>query len=600
KWFNNQVDTALTSSVKLIEDYHSMVRNELSEHSEFIAQVILSNQLFNYSQKKSLTNILDLYVQSNLATGLQVYNKKGKSIFYKDLSDKNYLKLLSEKHLDNIIKGKTETGYDFFDGTYIYWIGLPIAVNNDKAKIQGVLFSYKAIPQKIADDIIIIQDSREKYRESEFFSYPVKKSYFMLLVMMSLLVIFVGIWGSIFFARKITKPIEALADASVEISKGNLDVEVTERGGDEISYLIRTFNHMVKLINMHNKELHSKNEALSEMYNQISMDNMYIDAILRNVDAAILLLSYDMKILKANSRADILLSHNKEQIDDVIKDDMEGFVSSEETEFFKNTELTVNDEKRLFSISVSKISSDGNDHQMLLVITDITDIVNAQRISLWKEVATRIAHEVKNPLTPIKLLAERVKKRSFDLSEIDTKRIIQESMDTIVTETDNLLELVEDFNLFARLPKTKKYPVEISGLVKGVLSLYTDTYPNIEFVYSGEEGVFINGDTLQIRRVIQNLVSNAISAIEQSGQITIEVNSSNNNTVEIHVKDTGTGIKPNDISKIFDPYFSKRSGGTGLGLAIVKKIIEEHSGSIDVESSSKGKNFTIVLPRGDD
>ncbi len=600
KWFNNQVDSALSSSVALMEDYRNMVRQDLFDQTVLISQIITDRNLYIGSGKKRLESFINNYAGKNLVAGISVYDRKGGEILLKDNTGRNYMPVISAKYLDSVLKGNKETGYDFFDNTQIYWVGIPVTgQGNNPDRIYGALFTYKTIPRKIADDIDLIQDSRDKYRESEFFSYPVKKSYFMLLVMMSLLVVFSGIWGSILFARGITRPIEALADASVEISRGNLDVEVKEQGGDEISYLIRTFNRMAKLLSVHTKELHTKNEILSEMYNQISRDNMYIDAIFKNVDSALILLSHDMKLLKTNARADLLLANNKEQVDGSIMGDLESFASSGETDFFKNVELVINDEKRIFSMSFSKISSDDEELQMLLVIADVTDIVNAQRISVWKEVATRIAHEVKNPLTPIKLVAERVKKRSLELRETDVREIIQESMDTIVTEADNLLELVEEFNLFARLPKAKKYPIEVSGLVNEVLSLYTETYPNVNFSYTGEDGLIIQGDRHQLRRVLQNLISNAIFAMSQSGAVTISAFSSGGGDIEIKIKDTGSGIKQEDIFKIFDPYFSKRSGGTGLGLAIVKKIVEEHSGGIGVESGPDGTVFTITLPRGE-
>ncbi len=593
KWFNNQVDRAMSGSISLMEYYKNLMRSEVFEITEFISKTVGENSRLNNINENSIKDFSRL-ISNNIVGGISVFDRKGRNIFLEEFSPIQYLPMISQKHKDTVLKGHSEAGHEFFGNIQLYWTGLPVEVNG---RIIGATFVYKIIPEKIADNVDVIQDARNKYRESEFFSYPVKKSYFMLLVMMSLFVIFAGIWGSIFFARNITKPIEALADASVEISRGNLDVEVKAQGGDEISYLIRTFNRMTKLINANTRELHSKNEALSAMYNQISRDNMYIDAIFKNVDSALILLSHDMQLLKTNAKADGLIGDNKE-FDAIIKENINVFATSNENEFFKNIELVINEEKSIYSLNFSKITTDENEQQMLIVIEDITDIVDAQRISLWKEVATRIAHEVKNPLTPIKLVAERVKKRSLELKDTDVKDLIQESMTTVITETDHLLELVEEFNMFARLPKAKKYPIEIISLVDGVLSLYYDTYPNIHFYSNIQEDLVIEGDRHQLRRVLQNLIGNSIFAMNLSGNINIDAYKTEENNIEIKIADTGSGIKQEDIPKIFEPYFSKRSGGTGLGLAIVKKIIEEHSGSIFVESSPKGTIFTITLPRG--
>lgn len=595
KWFNNHVDRALTGSYNLMEDYKGMLQSEVLSTSEYVSHS-LSVGKNSLSANNININNLNKLVNNNIINGISIYNLNKENIFHNEYNNYNFLPNITNNHLDTVLKDFNESGVKSSSNIQIYWSAIPIKNSNNK--ILGAVFTYKIIPENIIYDINTIQDARDKYRESEFFSYPLKKSYFMLLIMMSLLVIFAGIWGSIYFAKNITKPIEALADASVEISRGNLDIKVKEQGGDEISYLIKTFNRMTKLINANTKELHSKNQELSEMYNQISRDNMYIDSIFRNVDSALILLNQDMKLIKTNEKANSLIVNYHEEFDNIVKDNIKIFSSSNELEFFKNIEMMIDGEQHIYSLSFSKITI-GNEQQMLLVIADVTDAVNAQRVSLWKEVATRIAHEVKNPLTPIKLVAERVKKRSSELQDMDIKELIQESMSTIITETDHLLVLVEEFNLFAKLPKAKKYPISVSDLVNGVLSLYSETYSNINFSYNSNEDLVIIADRLQIRRVFQNLISNAIFAINLSGSVTIDAFTNKENDIEIKIKDTGSGIKQEDLPKIFEPYFSKRSGGTGLGLAIVKKIIEEHSGTISVESSESGTIFTIVLPRGD-
>lgn len=593
KWFNEQIDSALSSSMYLMDDYRGMVKQGLLDYTLLISRIITDRNL--YAEQKDLKTFINGYAGKNFLTGISVYDKSGSRVIFKDDTHINYIPNISAKYLNSVLKGNKETGYDYLNKMHVYWAGIPI---ERSGKVYGAVFSYKAISGKIANDIDLIQDARDKYRESKFFSYPIKKSYLMLLATMSLLVIFSGIWGSILFAKSITKPVEDLADASVDISRGNFNVEVKEQGGDEISYLIRTFNRMVKQLSMHTNELHAKNTILSEMYNQIARDSIYIDTIFKNVDSALILINRDMKPLKTNARADALIFNSKDEIDGSVMHDLESFALSDDTDFYRDIEFTINKERRMLSVKFSKILSDDGEFQILLVITDITDVINVQRINIWKETAARIAHEVKNPLTPIKLMAERVKKRSSELRETDVKKIIQGSMDTIVAETDNLLELIEEFNFFARLPKPKKSPVELSELVNEVFSLYSQTHPYIKFDYSGECGLIIQGDRGQLRRMLQNLVGNAVFAISRSGEIIISAVYSAGENIEIKIVDTGSGIKDEDISKIFDPYFSKRSGGTGLGLAIVKKIVEEHSGGIKVESSPNGTTFTITLPRG--
>lgn len=598
RWFTSQIDGALESSIVLMEDYQKIVRQDLYDQSILISQIIADKQLYKGSQKETLENFMLNYVGKNLVVGVSVFDYNGSEILNYDNIDRRYLKSITKRYLASVLKGNTESGYEFIDNIQLYWVGAPVInVVNSRDTVYGALFTYKLTPKKITDDIDLIHDARETYRQSEFFSFPIKKSYFMLLILMSLLVIFAGIWGSIFFAGSITGPIENLAVASQEISKGNLNVSLPEKGNDEISYLVKTFNSMAHELNIHTRELNLKNEKLSEMYAQISRDNMYIDAIFKNVAAAIMLFGPDNIILKTNSRADKILKENKNEFDVKIMPEIAAFSASQESEFFKNLQMIVNDETRTFSLSLSKIVS-LDEEQTLSVLDDVTDIINAQRISVWKEVATRIAHEVKNPLTPIKLVAERVKKRSDSLAEAPMKNMISESMDTVITETENLLELVEDFNMYARLPKAKKYPIDIRALISDTMALYKDTYPNVAFDTDCPEGVVLCGDRHQLRRVFQNVITNAIHAMRQEGVVSIAARNIEGGFVEIKISDTGPGINQEDIFKVFEPYFSKRSGGTGLGLAIVKRIIEEHDGKITVESGPAGAAFTITLPGG--
>lgn len=598
RWFTTQIDGALESSIVLMEDYQKIVKQDLFDQSILISQIIADKQLYKESQKPLLENFMLNYVGKNLVVGVSVFDYNGTGILDYDNINKQYLKNISKKYLASILKGNTESGYEFIDNIQLYWVGSPITnVVNNRDTVYGALFTYKITPKRITDDIDLIHDVRDTYRQSEFFSFPIKKSYFMLLILVSLLVIFGGIWGSIFFAGGITGPIEALARASQEISRGNLNVSLKERGNDEISYLVKTFNSMAQDLNIHTRELHHKNEILSEMYTQISRDNMYIDAIFKNVAAAIVLFGNDKKILQSNSKADLLLNENRREFDLKVMPEIDEFVSSGLGESFKNLEITIHDEIRIFSLSLSKIDA-SDEEQTLSVLDDVTDIINAQRISVWKEVATRIAHEVKNPLTPIKLVAERVKKRSDNVADASMRAMVVESMDTIVTETDNLLELVEDFNMFARLPKAKKYPIDINFLINDTLAIYKETYTDVAFHITIPEGLTLYGDRHQLRRVVQNIVSNAIHAMGKVGSVYIFAYQTPSGHVEIKIADSGPGINQEDIFKVFEPYFSKRSGGTGLGLAIVKRIIEEHDGKISVENGDGGAIFTIIIPGG--
>jgi two-component system nitrogen regulation sensor histidine kinase NtrY len=235
----------------------------------------------------------------------------------------------------------------------------------------------------------------------------------------------------------------------------------------------------------------------------------------------------------------------------------------------------------------------------MMVIDDITDVMNLERINIWREIAKRIAHEIKNPLTPIKLTAERIKRKCRNIDDPEISKVLNKSMDTVINEVNELYELVNEFNSFARLPEIKKEKINICDFIEEIVQLYKESEYNLDITYSCDDNIFAYLDKSQFKRVFYNLINNSIQAFNgENGKITIDVRKSNH-TITIKYRDNGQGIKSEDISKIFVPYFSKKAEGSGLGLAIVKKIIDEHNGKITVKSNyGKFTEFTIILPEG--
>ncbi len=595
KWFDVQVDSALESSVSLMEDYHRLVQDSLINQSSLMASYI-SNNLKDINNKAELSLLFEEYIKRDIIDGIAIYNNENNLVVATNEVSEELSNTISNQYIQSVSQGNQEQGYQFNNNEQMYWAGLPII--NPNSKLLGTLFVYKTVSESVVKDLDLIQSSKVKYRESTYFSYPIKNAYYLMLLLMALLVIFASIWGSVQFSGTITRPIEELAEASVEISKGNMHVSVEEQGSDEIKYLIQTFNSMTKQIDTHTRELHNKNEILSEVYSQVSHDKMYIDAMFKHVNSAVVLLSSNLEIIKANDKADSFISDNHLRDEKAISDVFYNFTSMNSDEYTENIELETNGEVRIYSTSISKLTQDDEEH-VLLVLSDITDVLNSQRVSMWREIATNIAHEFKNPLTPIKLLAQRVKKRSAALQEPKIKEIISESMDTIVTEADGLLELVEDFNMFARLPQAKRVSIGLSEIMQDIKYLYTESYPNVNINIDIADDIMINADRSQIRRVTQNLISNAVSAVNQQGEINVSAHYTDEDNVIITIADNGVGIKGEDLPKIFTPYYTKRMGGTGLGLAIVKKIIDEHDGKISVESKiDVGTMFTLTIPKG--
>lgn len=235
---------------------------------------------------------------------------------------------------------------------------------------------------------------------------------------------------------------------------------------------------------------------------------------------------------------------------------------------------------------------------VIVVIDDISDVVYVQRVNIWRDIATRMAHEIKNPLTPIKLNAERIYKKAKDLEDEKLKSIVLEGMETIITEVSELQKLVAEFNDFARLPALKKEKINICELINSAIGIFKDVHPDVVFAVHCESDLVVNADKNQLKRVFVNLVTNSIHAINGKGLVSITVTEFES-YVEIVVADNGHGIPKDELGKIFLPYFSKKPDGTGLGLAIVKKIIDEHNGKIYANSvEGEWTKIIIELPKG--
>jgi len=589
KWFNTQIDHSLSSSIKFMQDYQGFIIDDLN------LNLLLFSELAEKGKFDNLTLISE-YIDKDIFSGATILkinrddNKDSVILSINDnISDSNdiFINYILDDYQDQILLDEVTTGFNqYYEGT-IYW--------SSSRVLDNIIIAYKTIPSRIEDDIESINALKSIYSESRYFSYPVKNSYIMLLVILFLIVIFSAVWGSLLFAKSITKPIEELADASVLISDGNLDVRVKPHGGNELVYLINTFNNMTERLKAHTNELNTKNSILSETYMQILKDKMYIDAIFRNVSSMILLMSDKLEILEENEKASIFIKNNKLQFDRGILPEIEIFSASVEKQLIKNIHLILDNNSAIYLLNMSKILS-SDEEQLLIVLDDVTDIVNSQRVTVWKEVATRIAHEVKNPLTPIKLMAERVNKKADAVKDEEIKTIIISSMKTICNEVDSLLELVEEFALFSKESELTKRPVNLNKLVLDVLQLYERSYSHIKFNLQSTLEIDLNVDKLKIKRVLQNLITNAIFAIDDRTEGTINVSLDRDDKfVILTIDDNGIGISEKDISNIFNPYFSKRKGGTGLGLAIVKKIIEEHDGYIEAELLDTGTRFIVKL-----
>ena len=599
KWFSSQVDTIVNHSGRLVQDVRSDKIQELKKHLRIFSyfsdnnNALVKNDLICSYVYNGIYNDI-IRFDKNFNIDLKCNSNSGNS-FLVDTLNNNKNRFETTDYL---------SGYIMSNNNY-YWGGYFPKDN----KTYGFMV-LKIMDNNIRDQIDSIYKSFDTYSQNMYYIHPIRNSSLLQLLQISLLISFSSVWISLIFARTITKPIDELAKASERISEGKFDVFVKETAGGEVGELIKAFNTMSSEILNHMSELNNKNIILSDMYDQIVNDNMYIDAIFKNVDSAIILYSNELLIMKLNIKAELLIAEYTKEYNEFLKNRITDFMQSDLLELTENIEFQKQDEGKIFSITLNKLEL-SQEKQILAMFNDVTDVVDTQKIALWKEIATKIAHEVKNPLTPIKLMAERVKRKNSKNADINTRNIINDCMDIIISESDNLKELIEEFNLYARLPKANKEKINLEELLNDILLTYSKSYTSINFNLICDNTIEINCDRNQIRRAIANLLSNACIIInsnkKEDGKIEIRVENINNEVV-INVIDNGPGIEESFLPNLFKPYFTQRQGGTGLGLAIVKKIVEEHSGHVSGRNADENYNinnnnedisgaiFSIALP----
>ncbi|MBZ4643435.1 MAG: two-component system, NtrC family, nitrogen regulation sensor histidine kinase NtrY [Deferribacteres bacterium] len=596
KWFDVQIEQALKSSVDLMQKYQNQVERDLIEQTNILAKLIASKGFMLQKNYDELTKFGKEYINGNKIDGILIYNNKMIKILHED--KEYYLNFIADEDtLKEILAGKQIAKYSFVGNTQIYWVGAPVSALTSENIILGAMIVYKLVPLDQAEQVSKILDSYRNYSQIKFFAEPVKNSYKILLILMTLLVIFAGIWGSLLYAKNITNPLEQLAIAAEKVSQGELNIKLDINSNDEVGILVKAFNEMTEKLKTHTEELKNKNETLSEMYSQIAKDKQYIDTIFKNVNSAIFLLDSSKKILKTNNMADLYIQNNS--LNEKLKEIVDTFYLSEKHFMNIQSEITHNGEIKTFSINLNKIFDEYNIvTNFVIVVDDITDLVNVERINIWREMATRIAHEIKNPLTPIKLNAERVIKKAEQIDNDKIKETVVKSMEKIINEANDLYQLVQEFSNFSKYESINKSPLNIVKLIREIIDLYDKNDKNVEIVLNvPEEEIFLNADKNQLKRVFMNLMTNSLDSIKHDkGVISIFV-SVRGGVLEIIFQDNGTGVKEENISKLFLPYFSTKPDGTGLGLAIVKKIIENHNGKIFVKSQyNEYTKFIINFP----
>ncbi|HCC68985.1 MAG TPA: hypothetical protein DEP99_03760 [Nitrospiraceae bacterium] len=467
--------------------------------------------------------------------------------------------------------------------------------------ISEVVIVETVLPRDIVNKMEAIRMAHNEYSQLEAFQSPIKLLYFLVLTIATMLIVFLALWVSLRISKGITVPIKELAEATNAVAHGNMDFRINTKREDEIGFLIDSFNSMVK-------ELKDGKRSLEQAYIESDRRRLSMEAILENINTGVIFLENSGRVVTINNAACSILNLNsantigksyKEILEIIKSEDLNPMIKrlsgKDSSSVEKEIHANINGRPVTLRIYLTALKdSKGEAIGTLVVFDDLTEIIKAQKALAWQEVAKRIAHEIKNPLTPIKLSTERIMKK-WDGKAGDFEEVLKRATRTIVKEVDGLRGLVDEFSRFGKLPVINPVACNINSIVEEVADLYRD-FKDITIITYLEDIPEIEVDREQIKRALINLIDNAIQAKTEK----ILLNTYYKPAVglaKIEVIDDGTGIKEEDKDKLFLPYFSTKKGGTGLGLAMVNRIITEHRGYIRVKDNEpKGSRFIIELP----
>ena len=468
-----------------------------------------------------------------------------------------------------------------------------------------------------------VYEANEVYKDLKGTLASLRINYFSILALTTLAVVFSLIWLGSYIAKRLTVPLEALAEGSRALAGGNLDYRVNVRAVDELKVLVDTFNQMASELKQNRRELESANEDLREANRILDENHHYIETVLQNIATGVVTVDQDDIICTANEAIFKMFQFSGEDIRGLnIRDALSSRLYMEFQEMKKRADLYGISRRQVsFSrqgytlyvaatVSANPVSR-GDRVEYLIVLDDLTELIRSEKFSAWQEVARRLAHEIKNPLTPIQLSAERVKKRFLQVAaglpesrETDEfGELLTESCRIIVEESRTLKGLLDEFSRFSRMPLSKPKFESLHKVIDKTLAFYDERVSSVSIRRIYDESIGkVCLDAGQFQRVIVNLMDNSLDALadENAGAGEISIITSMNTsrgTVRIEFQDTGPGISNEDYDLLFLPYFSTKKKGTGLGLAIVRQIISEHNGFIRAEPNQpKGTRVIIEMP----
>lgn len=614
-WFNVQIETSLHESLEVAQTYYKNSEANALYYGDQLARFIKDQKLLNEKNLPQLRQLIQAKQREYNLGVVEVFSST-----YEELVRASNPQVPSAEFTDP----GSDTIREALQGnrfTRITPVGkadlirgiVPVFSNWNPQDVVGVVVVNYYVPYSLVNKMKEISSSFEQYKTTKLLKNRIQKGYIQVLLIIALAIVFLATWFGFYLARTITVPIQELVTATNRVASGDLTVQLALQSDDEIALLVEAFNKMTADLRKSQAGINNANRHLRASNQELDQRRRYMEIVLKNVTAGVISVDRQGNLTTINKSAEKLLKIMTGKVIGrpfrqvlkpehlaIINDLLRELAKSGKDSIRKQVTIPLEDNKLTLLVNLTTLRDESGEFMgTVVVFDDLTHLIKAQRMAAWREVARRIAHEIKNPLTPIRLSAQRLRRRYLDRFSEDDK-VFDDCTDMIIKQVDELKILVDEFSNFAKMPAATPTPNNLNDIISEALVLYQEAHRHINFSFRPDPRIpMFNLDRDQIKRSIINMLENAVGAIsDHDGNIALETNYNRDmQMVSITVADDGCGIPTEDKPRLFEPYFSTKKSGTGLGLAIVATIIADHNGYVRVKDNQpKGTKFIIELP----
>ncbi|PYR34081.1 MAG: hypothetical protein DMF89_15540 [Acidobacteria bacterium] len=621
RWFNAPMDDVLASANQIAGDYYHERQLLVTDQASRIARTLGAVDLASVDVARIRDLIApDITVQRvQVVEVYRVQPGAGGRPRLEPVTDvaapalpPGYTRAAADRLADQALAGAAETRSVETQGESGDLLHAAAVIKSKTGgHVVGVVVTTDYLTGDLATRARRLTKAFEDYTQMRVLKRPLAGVYLAFFLMVTLMILVGAVWTGLYLAKRITRPVQMLAAAAREIGAGHLDQRIEPESDDEFGALTEAFNTMAGELATSRREVERSTVELERKHAEVERRRRYIETILERITTGVVSIDSSATITTINSAAMRLLDVDAAVVGQPVKAVFDppylrplgallSARGSSKTEPVAEDIAISRDgqELHLAVVATALVADSGTPEGRVLVLDDVTPLIRAQKVAAWREVARRLAHEIKNPLTPIQLSAERLR-RHFLGAPPGARALVEECTSTIVGEVESLKGLVDEFSQFARMPAPRAVPTDLHQLLVNTLALYKGIFSDVSIEERFEaDAPLVRLDSEQIRRVIINLIDNAVEAMERRGRIIVETQADRpNHLVRVVVADDGPGIPSGDRDKLFLPYYSTKGRGSGLGLAIVRRIIAEHGGNIDAgDNVPRGTRFTIELP----